>query len=189
MRPIFFQVNKDNYLSNIRKIFEKINSYEQDKLERKNIYNDYLMLISKYNEFAKRKIYFNIKIQPKLIFDTVFFFGKVEFHTHENIFETNFNFHSFELKNTKTDTDEINSLYNRSNTIEQRGKNRKYRTTKISTVKLKEEEKLYDDDKKKIIKAINDNENYFRNRIQVNKITKSSLCTILLFCIIILLVT
>ena len=190
LRPIYYQVNKDNFLCNLRKIFEKINSYEQDKLEKKNIYNDYLRLGTKYSEFDKSKINFNIKIEPKLIFDTVFFSGKVDLFIYENILEINNNYKSFELKNTKTETEDVSSLYNRCNTIEQKGKFKRNRK-KIPSVKFKGDDKSNNDDDHKIknITIINNYADYIRNKIKINKISKTSLCSVLLLCIIVLLVT
>ena len=79
MCPIYFKIEKENYLCNLRKIFEKIKSYELDKLESKKLYNDYLILANKYNELVKSKIYFNVKVEPRLVFDTIFYSCKVEF--------------------------------------------------------------------------------------------------------------
>lgn len=41
MKSINLKIEKEAFSSNLRKILKKINSYELDKLERKNIYNDY----------------------------------------------------------------------------------------------------------------------------------------------------
>ena len=47
--PIKYTINIYNYLFNLKKIIEKIKAYEKDKLENKNIYNDYLKLINNYS--------------------------------------------------------------------------------------------------------------------------------------------
>ena len=190
LRPIYFKVSKDCILFNLRKIFEKINSYEQDKLERKNIYNDYLALVNKYNEFSKNKMDFNVKIEPKLVFDTMFYMCEIDLVIYENNLEINNNYKSYELKMIKTESEDLNTIYNRSSTLDKRGKIEMSKT-KVSAVRFKDEIKQNEEEEDKIsnLKAGNNNANYFKKRIKINKISKASFCTILLFCIIVLLVT
>ena len=81
IKPINYQINKKTYLTNLKKIFEKINSYDQDKLESKSIYTDYLLFSRYYNEIIKENrlnFDFVIYIQPKLIYDTIFYYCRIE---------------------------------------------------------------------------------------------------------------
>ena len=184
-RSIYFRVDKVDYLNNLRKITEKISHYEQDKLESQDLYNDYLILINKFNELAKTKIYFNVIIEPRLIFDTIFYLCKIEMYLVENILEINNDYKLYELKNVKTENEEIKSIYNISNTIDKIGK---IKMTKTTMMKIKEEFNL-NDDKINLITTNNNISNYFRKRIKVNKFSKYSLCTVLLSCIFVLLIT
>ena len=103
-RSITFQIDKEDFLFGLRKIFEKINSYEQDKLESKNIYNDYVRLTTDYKVFCINKNFnFNLTIEPRLIYDTIFYSCKIRFNYIENPFEFNGGFKTHELKNAKSE--------------------------------------------------------------------------------------
>ena len=186
IKPKKFEINKETFLMNLKKIFEKINSYEQDKLESKNIYNDYLRLTNNYNEiFNNNSMYFNITIEPRLVYDTTFYFCKVDLDSIQQILENkNKPNASIELKNANITELELNSTYNNSKIYEKRDKIKKEKTLNI----FSEEMKLFNE-KAKINKLINNNISYFRERIKANKASKYKLCAILLFCIFVLLIS
>ena len=179
--PINIEVNKETFLLNFRKIYEKINSYEQDKLERKNIYNDYLKLVNNYNELSSFKnMHFKIKIKPRFIYDTTFYSCKVDLYRIQNINEINNNSCKlYELKNVKTKTEDLNS-YNDSKIYD--------KTTKINDL-LKQNMFINNrEDNKYNNQKINNNCNYYKEKIKANKASKYKLCFFLLLCISILLI-
>ena len=192
-----FKIDKETFLLNLRKILEKINSYEQDKLESKNIYNDYLRLTNHYNEiFNEYNIFFNIKIEPRLIYDTIFYSCKLQLYIYDNMLEINNKNSirkSFELKNIKAVTEELNTTYNNTKYFEKTEKLKSQKTNN-SLVMFKEEskynnEKINDNNNKKKSDNNNNNCEYYRKKIKVNKISKNKLWIILLMCIFVLLVS
>jgi hypothetical protein len=192
--PIDYKIDKETFIGNLKKIFEKMNSYEQDKLESKNIYNDYLRLASNYNElFSNQNIFFNVKIEPRLIYDTTFFNGKVELYIYPFLMEVNNNGQrrSYELKNIKTETDELNSTNNNSKFNDKvgGGEKMKRQKTNISMIMLKEEIKNNEEKANNNYKSSHNSSNYFREKIKVNKLSKYRLCGVLLICIFVLLIS
>ena len=187
IRPKKFNITKENFLLNLKKIFEKINSYEQDKLERKNIYKDYLKYTANYNELVKNKnMCFYIQIEPRLVYDTTFFYCRVDSYSIQNILE-NKNNSSYELKNVNTTTAtelELNSTYNNSKIYDKREKIEKDKNINIFSDDIK-----FLNEKSKINKLINNNISYFREKLKANKTSKFRLCGFLLLCIFALLIT
>ena len=116
-----------------------------------------------------------------------FYSCKVELYLFENINEINNDYTLYELKNIKTEKEEINSINNNNYLVDKKGKF-EMNKTKTSMVKFKEEVKINEDYKNNSIKNSHNNESYFRNKIKSNKFSKYSLCTILLFCIFTLLI-
>ena len=195
-RPTDYRIDKETFLSNIKKIFEKMSSYEQDKLESKNIYNDYLRLTSNYNElFSNQNIFFNVKIEPRLIYDTSFYNGRVELYIYPFLMEINNNGQrkSYELKNIKTETDELNSTNNNSKIIDNKvgvgGGKLKKQNSNISMMMFKEDFKYNEEKMNNNYKSGNNASNYFREKIKVNKTSTYKLCGVLLICIFVLLIS
>ena len=166
-----YKIEKYNFLLNFRKIFEKINSYEQDKLERKNIYKDYLQLIHYYNALIKKNnFYFVIYIQPRLIYDSIFFLCTIE-----NYISQIKDFPKYEFGIMKTETEENNSNFNNSKLKN----NEKLAIEKTNDLKSNIEQiKFYEDNKS----------NYFFEKIKINRTSKLRLCSLLLINIFILLI-
>ena len=192
---IDYKIDKETFLINLKKIFEKMSSYEQDKLESKNIYNDYLRLINKYNELLNNQnIFFNVKIEPRLIYDTSFYNGRVELYVYPFLTEINNNNgqrKSYELKNIKTETDELNSTNNNSKFNDKiiGGEKMKRQKTNISMTMFKEDLKYTEEKVNNNYKSGNNSSNYFREKIKVNKTSKYKLCGVLLICIFVLLIS
>jgi hypothetical protein len=58
---------------------EKIKEYENDKLEKKNIYNDYLNLINNYKQINNNlNLFLILYIEPRVLDDSIFYFCKVK---------------------------------------------------------------------------------------------------------------
>ena len=169
--PMDFRIDKETILSNLKKIFEKMSSYEQDKLESKNIYSDYLRLTNNYNElFSNQNIFFNVKLEPRLIYDTSFYNGRVELYIYPFLMEVGNNIgqrKSYELKNIKTETDDLNSTNNNSK-FEKigGGEKMKRQKTNISLMTLKDEMKFNEDKINNNYKSSNNASNYFREKIK-----------------------
>ena len=190
IKPINFKIDNEAFLINLRKIFEKINSYELDKLERKNIYNDFLLLNNNYNELVHNKnIFFNLKIQPRLIYDTLFYICKVDKYIVQNITEINSNnqLDSYEFNTCISETEELNSSSNISLIKKRVDKNEKNLLDNI--VKLyRTDTKNFEDKNKLYLNAIS-NSNYCRDEIKVYRPSKNKFCFLLLSCIIALLIS
>ena len=189
-RPITFKINKESFLLNLRKIFDKINSYEQDKLESKNIYNDYLKLTTNFNELSINKnIDFNIKIEPRFVYDTTFYSCKIELYSStQNILEIDEANKLYELRNVKTETEDLNSTNNNSKIFDkvEKLKIKKLKTnTSISRIEIKEKEGVIYFQKDNIIS----NSIYYKDKIKKVKASKYKLCGVLLFCIFVLLIS
>ena len=186
IHPIYIKISKEEFLNNLRKIFEKINSYEQDKLERKNIYDDFVRLTNNYNELSSYKnMTFNIKIEPKLLYDTSFYSCKVDLYMFQNIIEINSNQRKlYELKNFRTETEDLNSTYNNSKIYDKTPKMNDL-LKKNMTISNNREGNKYN----KNCQTINNNCNFFKEKIKKNKAPKFKLCAVLLFCIFVLLIS
>ena len=187
-RSISFQINKENFLLNLRKIFEKINSYEQDKLESKNIYNDYLRLTTNYKDLCINKnMNFWVKIEPRVVYDTVFYYCKIELNSIQSLFELNEG-KTNELKNVKTETEDLNSTYNNSKTYEKMDKFSKMKSFKTN-ISLYQTDLKSGEDKINIYKPSHNNSYYFKEKLKEIKPSKYKLCAALLFCIFLLLIS
>ena len=184
IHPINFRIDKKSYFLNMKKIIEKINSYEQDKLETKNIYVDYNRFYNYYNEILnKYNFYLIIYIEPRLIYDTIFFKCKVKKFILDEILEINNTpYESCELKNTVNETDEANSI-GKNSFIKMKSKNNKKQNEHNSILYKK---KLnYDIDYEN---AIN-NSNCFREKIKINKPSRNKFYFLLLFFVFSLLIS
>ena len=190
MKSINFKIDNEVFLVNLRKIFEKINSYELDKLERKNLYYDFLHLNNNYNELVHNKnIFFNLQIQPRLIYDTTFYICKVDKCVVQNITEITCNnqLDSYEFYTCNSETDELNSSSNISLIKKRIDKNEKNLLDNI--VKLyRTDTKLFEDKNKVYLNAIS-NSNYCRDEIKVYRPSKNKFCFLLFSCIIFFLIS
>ena len=190
MKSINFKIDNEAFLVNLRKIFEKINSYELDKLERKNLYNDFLILNNNYNELVNNKnIFFNLQIQPRLIYDTIFYICKVDKYVVQNITEitSNNQLDSYEFNTCNSETDELNSSSNISLIKKRIDKNEKNLLDNI--VKLyRTDTKNFEDKNKVYLNAIS-NSNFCRDEIKVYRPSKNKFCFLLFSCIIFFLIS
>ena len=177
--PISYQINKKNYIVNLKKIIEKINFYEQDKLESKNIFDDFLKLSNNFKNFIqKQNEFFNVIIKPKLIYDTTFYSCKIKQNLISNIFEINDNFY-------------------KEGEIIQNIKNEKEDSIKNASISIKRDKKLksifstktYSEDKINNFKSEHENPYYYRDKIKSKKVSQYKLCVFLLFCILVLLIS
>ena len=184
-RPISFQIEKEDFLLNLRKIFEKINSYEQDKLESKNIYTDYVRFTTDYKDFCFNKnSNFNLTIESRLIYDTTFYSCKIRFNYIENPFEFNGGLKTHEFKNAKTEAEDLNSTYNNSKIFAKYNKLKSFKTyASINQASLKFGEELINPEKSNTNYSL-----YYKEKLKKIKASKYKLCAILLFCIFILLI-
>lgn len=183
--PIYYLVNNTNFQNNLKSIFDKINSYEQDKLESKNIFNDYMRLTTSYNENIFNQNYFmNLKIKPRLIYDTVFFLCKIELYGQSKLIE---------IKNEYLEKERQNNLIGKNNSNENLGYQNSHSSRKI--VGKFDEETIVSKDTA-IEEEINNmkkigekNSNYFKKKIRNVKTPKFKLIFFLTICILILLIT
>ena len=177
MVPINYQINKDNYETNLKKIIEKINFYEQDKLESKNILKDFLKFNNNINTFTSNQDHFNVIIQPKIIYDTTFYSCKIQPNSFSNIVEIN-NYKEYEIQSKKTGKEEDIS---KKTTIQKRKK-------KVQKQKSLFQKKIDKEDKNNGFK--NDIENaYYIDKIESKRVSQYKLCMLLLFCIFLLLIS
>ena len=187
LKSIDHKIDKEHFLLNYRKIFEKIGSYELDKLERKNIYNDYLRFNLNYNILNEKPnlFFFNIHMQPRLIYDSIFYYCKIDKYILENILEirTNTLYETYELKNNATETDELNSSSGIS-FVKNHGK----KEDKISKM-YKDELKMNDEDKMSEYEKAIKSSFFFREQIKKRKPSKDKLFPLLILCIISLLIS
>ena len=189
IQPINYRIDKKNYLLNLKKIFEKINSYEQDKLESKNINIDYNIFSNYYNEILnKRNFYFNIYIEPKLIYDTIFYYCRVDKFVLEEILEiNNYTPHeSNELKNIIIEEDELN-FSNNSIIKMHKGKKKKNKDNKENNSIIYKDEFL-NENEMYYENAIN-NSVFFREKIKMNKPSRNKFYILLLFFVFSLLIS
>ena len=96
-------INNMNFQNNLKSIFDKINSYEQDKLESKNIFNDFMRLTTYSENIFSKKYFMNLKIKPRLIYDTVFFLCKIELYGQTKLMEIKNDYSSKETMVNITD--------------------------------------------------------------------------------------
>ena len=184
-RPITFQIDKENFLFNLRKILEKINSYEKDKLESKNIYNDYIRLTKYYKDFCNNKnLNFCLTIESRLIYDTIFYSCKIRFNYIENLEQFNGRFKTDKLKKVKTEAEDLNTTYNNSKIYEKYNKLKSFKTyTSFNQTDLK-----FVEDKVNLHKSNTNYSLYYKEKLKRIKASKYKLCAILLFCIFLLLI-
>ena len=175
--PITFEISRENYISNLKKIIEKINFYEQDKLERKNIYADFIKLNDNYNLQNYKNMNFDIEIEPRLIYDTTLYYCKIHLSIFQKIIEIN------SPKNKEKEYNSIEIETEEINYIHQNTKNKiKRQKTFLSMFPFKER-------KKSNKKIIGDDSYYYRERIKSSKVSEYKLCIVLLFFILVLLIS
>ena len=184
--PIFFIINSRNFQNNLKLIFEKINSYEQDKLESKNIYNDFMKLTTNANENIYNQNHFmNLEINPRLVYDTIFYLCKLEIYSHTKLIGIRKDF------STQDQLDEENEKdFSNDNLIDQ---NKTLTSNnviwKIDASGNNVNEVVNEEDIGKMRKSGEKNSNYFQKKIRKVKTPKYKLFIILTLCILILLVT
>ena len=136
-------------------------------MESKNIYIDYNIFSNYYNEiFNKFNFYFNIYIEPRLIYDTVFYYCRVEKLVYDEILEiNNYTPHeSNELKNIITNEDELNL---NDNSIIKKHKRKKKKNKDNNSIIYKDE--FLNENEIYYENEIN-NSVFFREKIKMNKI-------------------
>ena len=190
IKKIKYTIDNENFLVNLKKIFEKINSYEIDKLEIKNIYNDYLRLNINYNDLIDiPNLFFIISIEPRLIYDTIFYYCKIEKNIVPNIREINsINNNQNDLSDLKkitTETDELNSSGNIS-LIKRQIRKEKYNENIYNL--YKNDIQFGDENKNSEYENAINNSHNFRDKIKTNKPSSNKLCPLLLLCILALLI-
>ena len=184
--PIKYKINKEDYILNIRKIIERIKGYERDKLENKNIYNDYLKLINNYNQiYNNQNVFFTLCIEPRVLDDTPFYFCEVKQFMIQNIsgIESITPYHNINIQN---ETDDMNFSLN-SNSPKKKVNELTKQKSNISVIykncfKLNEETRNEDYIANKPYK-------YYKEKIKINKISKYKLFFMLLICSCVLLVS
>ena len=189
VKNIKYTIDKDNFIINLRKIFEKINSYEIDKLERKNIYKDYLRLNIKYNDLIEMpNLFFKVSIKPRLIYDTIFFCCKIEKYIFQNINEINNNnqIDLYDLKKINTETYELN-ISSDISLVKKQIRREKYNKNICSL--YKDDLQFGDSNKNSEYENAINNSHNFRDKIKINKLSSNKLCLLLLLCILALLIT
>ena len=78
-KSVDFRINKETIKNKMRKMVEKLSSYEKGKLENKNLYQDYLRFIRNYNNILlNNNISLVLNIKLKLIYDTPFYLCNLE---------------------------------------------------------------------------------------------------------------
>ena len=183
--PIKYEINKENYLLNLRNIIEKIKAYEKDKLENKNIYNDYLKLINKYKQINNNlNIFYLLYIEPRVLDDTIFYFCQVKQYVTQNILGTKYITPYYNI-NTQNEADEVNLYLDSTNEQKNKVKEFTKRKSNISIIyknTLNEEIKNEDYD-------ININSKYYKEKIKKNKTSKYRFWLMLLLCSIALLIS
>ena len=188
--PIFYIINNKSFQNNLKLIFEKINSYEQDKLESKNIFNDFMKLTTNVNENIYTQNHFmNLEIKPRFIYDTIFFLCKIEIYSQsrlvgiKNDYTTQDQYDEENEKNFSND----NLINPNNNTITPNKSNKLF--WKIDETANNTKEIINEEDIGKMRKTGEKNSNYFQKKIKRVKTPKYKLFIILTFCILILLVT
>ena len=185
--PIKYRINKEHYLLNLKKIIEKIKAYEKDKLENKNIYNDYLKLINNYKQINNNlNIFYILSINPRVLDDTIFYFCKVKQFITQNILGIK-DVTPYYNVNTQNETDEVNLSLGSNSPKKNRVNELTKQKSNISVIyknytKLNEETKNED-------YVININSKYYKDKIKINKTSKYRLWLMLMLCCIILLIS
>ena len=178
---IYYIINSKTIHNNLQLIYEKINSYEQDKLESKNILNDYLRLITNITEaFSGKNYLINLKIQPRVVYDSAFFLCKIEFFFQSKINEIrndNVGRDILDNENEKFSNDNISFQNNISS------KKIIGRFDDVTNASLNEEE-IHN------IKKIGlKNSHAFKQKIRNIKTPKYKLFAVLAICILILIIS
>ena len=183
--PIYYLVNNKNFQNNLKSIFEKINSYEQDKLESKNIFNDYMRLTTNYSENIFNQNYFmNLKIKPRIIYDTVFFLCKIEVYGQSKLIE---------IKNEYLERERQNNLNEKNNSNDNllypNNPSSRKLMGKLDEETIVSKDTTIEEEINNMKKNGEKNSNYFKKKIRNVKTPKFKLIFFLTICILILLIT
>ena len=184
--PIFYIINNKNFQNNLRLIFEKINSYEQDKLESKNIFNDFMKLTTNVNENIYDQNHFmNLAIKPRLIYDTIFFLCKIEIYSQSRLIGIKKDLSTQEQLDEENEREFSNNNLIYQNNILTSNKV----VWRLDQSANNPQEVINEEDIGKMRKIGEKNSNYFQKKIRKVKTPKYKLFIILTLCILILLVT
>ena len=181
--PIYYIINNKNFKYNLKLVFDKINTYEQDKLESKNIFNDFMQLTTNVNEnIVNSNFFLNLRIQPRLIYDTVFFLCKIEIYSQSKLVEIRKDYSGKEQFDEESERhfSNDNLIFNQSS---------KKVITKMEDLTVSPTIFLpNDDDIINMRKKADYNSNYFRKKIINVKTPKYKLFAVLTLVILILLI-
>ena len=182
--PIYYMINNMNFQNNLKSIFDKINSYEQDKLESKNIFNDFMRLTTYSENIFSKKYFMNLKIKPRLIYDTVFFLCKIELYGQTKLME---------IKNDYSSKETMVNITDKNNSSEKliypmRQSSRKVQG-KVDDLTIVSKDTTNEDEINNMKKTGIKNSNYYKKKIRNVKTPKFKLIFFLTVCILILLIT
>ena len=183
--PFYFLINSVNFQCNLKTIFEKINSYEQDKLESKNIFNDFMRLTTNYNENTFNQNYLmNLKIKPRLIYDTIFFLCEIELYRQSKLADIKSDYldrEHYDIESSKKNSNENLIYLNNASSRKLIGK--------LDDLTIVSKEQMNEEEINHLRKIGDKNSNYFKKKIRNVKTPKFKLILVLTICILILLIT
>ena len=181
--PIYYMINNINFQNNLKSIFEKINAYEQDKLESKNIFNDYMRLTTNYNENTFNQNYLmNLKLKPRLIYDTIFFLCEIELYRQSKLSKNDYlDKEQYDIESDKKNSNDNMIYINNPSSGKVVGK--------MDDVTIGSKEITNEEEINNLRKIGEKNSNYFKKKIRNVKTPKFKLIIVLTICILVLLIT
>ena len=183
--PTFYIINNINFQNNLKAIFEKINSYEQDKLEKKNIFNDFMRLNENITENLFNQNYFiNLKIKPRFIYDTLFFLCQIEIYSQNKLIEIKKDF-----KATNQFDEEKEKNVSNDNLIYTNNGGSRKTVGKAEEIVLLANDTVNEEETNNMRKVGEKNSHYFQKKIKNVKTPKYKLFVFLTLCILCLLIT
>jgi len=180
-----FKINKEKVKNKIRKMVEKLSGYEKGKLEKKNLYQDYLKFMKNYNNiFLNNNIFLSLNMKLMLIYDTPFYLCKMEQYEKNVLIKKDICF----LQRKKIIEQSVTPISNKK-TCTMNGYNYYLQEQNYNSDSDKNKRKEISDN------AHNDNLRNEKEKIKVDKISKnflgfiliSLICALLIIYIIILL--
>ena len=183
--PTYYMINNTNFQNNLKSIFDKINAYEQDKLESKNIFNDFMRLTTYSENIFSKKYFMNLKIKPRLIYDTVFFLCKIELYGQTKLMEIR---NDYLEKETIDNIDNFQDKNNSSEKLFYRQSSRKIQG-KLDDLTVVSKDTTNEEEINNMKKIGAKNSHFFKKKIRNVKTPKFKLIFFLTICILILLIT
>ena len=179
LKSINFRISNEIIITKMKNLIEKISSYEEGKLENKNLFNDFMRLNQNFNSLFKNNNYFILNIKLKLVYDHSFYLCTIEQYENETLIN------EFPYPNKKKSIRaETNKTKIRKQNVSFTNKNTLFASDKeLQTFKNREYKKKYH-----FRNSIKLRNNVFREELKSNKISKTVLGIILVSLILILLI-